>query len=192
VTVRFASPGDGPAAAALHVSQIEAGFLASLGVGFLTRLYRRIAREERSLLLVAEDNGQVVGFAAASLDVTALYRSFLLRDGAVAAVLAAPRLARSWRKALETFRYPGHASSALPKAELLSVAVAPSSRGRGYGRALVAEVTAELRRRGSDGVRVVVAADNHAARALYLSCGFEPVACFEMHAGSTSEVLTCS
>lgn len=192
MTVRFASADDGPAAAALHASQIEAGFLASLGVGFLTRLYRRIARDERSFLLVAEDNDRVVGFAAASLDVTTLYRSFLLRDGAVAAVLAAPRLARSWRQALETFRYPGHTPSALPKAELLSVAVAPSSRGRGYGRALVTEATTELRRRGSVGVRVVVAADNHAARALYLACGYEPMARFEMHAGSTSEVMTCS
>lgn len=192
MTVRFASPADGRAAAVLHASQIDSGFLASLGVAFLTRLYRWIARDQRSFLLVAEDGGQVVGFAAASLDVRALYRSFLLRDGAVAVLLAAPRLARSWRRALETFRYPGQTPSALPKAELLSVAVAPSSRGHGYGRALVTEVTAELRRRGSDGVRVVVAADNHAARTLYLSCGYEPVARFEMHAGRTSEVLTCS
>lgn len=191
MNVRLAQPSDGVVAAALHVSEIDVGFLASLGPRFLARLYRRIARHEGSFVLVAEEGGEVIGFAAGSQNVAALYRSFLIRDGVYAAALAAPQLARAWRRSLETFTYPGAVTAQLPKAELLSVAVAPSSLGRGIGRALVTEVTAELRRRGSDGVRVVVAANNQAARALYQVCGFKPVARFEMHAGSTSEVLTC-
>lgn len=191
MNLRLATPADGRAAATLHESQIDSGFLAALGTGFLTRLYRRVARHRQSFLLVVEDDGRVVGFAAASEDVASLYRAFLLHDGAIAAIVSAPRLARSWRRVLETVRYPRSSGPALPKAELLSVAVAPSSRGRGYGRALVGEATAELKRRGAAGVRVVVGSENQAAIALYRACGFEPAARFEMHAGRASEVLTC-
>ncbi len=191
MNLRLGSPADGRPVAMLHESQIDSGFLAALGTNFLTRLYRRVARHRLSFLLVVEDGGHVVGFAAASEDVASLYRAFLLRDGAVAAIVSGPRLVRSWRRVLETVRYPRSSGAALPKAELLSVAVAPGSRGRGYGRALVGEAAAELRRRGAAGIRVVVGAENQAAIALYQACGFEPAARFEMHAGRVSEVLTC-
>lgn len=182
---------DAEAAARLHAEGIAEGFLSSLGPRFLTLLYRRIVAWPRSFLVVAEEEGRVVGHAAATEDVGALYRQFLLHDGIAAAAVAAPRLALRWRSVLETLRYPSDQGS-LPAAELLAVAVDREHRGRGTGRALVLEANEELARRGTTDARVVVAASNAPALALYRSSGFRPSASIRVHADATSEVLTWS
>lgn len=189
--VRTGIEADAQAAARLHAEQIGEGFLSSLGPRFLTLLYRRVVRWTRSFLLVADEGGVVVGHAAATEEVGGLYRQFLLRDGLVAGAICAPRLARQWRSALETLRYPS-VQSQLPPAELLAVAVASECRGRGIGRALVTAANDELVRRGVDDARVVVAATNAPALALYRSAGFRPATSVQVHADTRSEVLTWS
>lgn len=189
--VRMGSEADAPAAARLHAEQISEGFLSSLGPRFLARLYRRVVRWPRSFLLVAEDAGVVVGHAAATEDVGRLYREFLRHDGLAAGLMAAPRLLRRCRTALETLRYSS-AHDDLPAAELLAVAVASEFRGRGIGRALVTAANEELARRGVGDARVVVAAHNHPALALYRRSGFRPSASIRVHASTASEVLTWS
>ena len=191
MTVRTGTRADTPAAARLHATQIGEGFLSSLGPRFLTLLYRRIVAWPRSFLLVAEEDGVVVGQAAATEDVGGLYRQFLLRDGLVAGAVAGPRLLRRWRLVLETLRYPS-GESELPPAELLAVAVDPDWTGRGIGRALVSAANEELGRRGVANARVVVAASNAPALALYRSTGFRPSASIRVHADTRSEVLTWS
>jgi ribosomal protein S18 acetylase RimI-like enzyme len=189
VAVWAGTESDARGAASLHVSAIAEGFLPTLGEPFLTRLYRRVVRDPGSFLLMSEG-----GFLAGTEDVSALYRTFLVRDGVVAGLAAAPRLARSWRKVLETMRYAkqegGH--EPLPPAELLAVAVDPAARGSGVGRALVTAFTEELRSRRTAGARVVVASDNTAAIGLYLACGFTRAASLEVHEGRSSTLLTWS
>ena len=189
MSVDVGTEADAPAAAELHASQINEGFLPTLGPVFLRRLYRRIVRWEGSFLVVSRDDLGVVGMAAATEDVGRLYRAFLLKDGPAAAVAAAPRLLRSWRKVIETLHYPA-AERALPSAELLSVAVAPRGRGQGLGAELVAAVNEELRRRGVDDAKVVAAADNRTALRLYQAAGYRRTATIEVHGGAPSEVLT--
>jgi ribosomal protein S18 acetylase RimI-like enzyme len=184
-------PSDAPALASLHASEISEGFLPTLGPAFLRRLYRRFCLHPASFVVVAEEesSGEIVGFGAGAEDLGRVYRTFLVRDGVVAGVAAAPQLVRRWRKVLETLRYPS-ATSDLPKAEVLSVAVAPAARGQGVGRALLDALVAELSRRGVPGARVVCATSNVPAVALYESAGFKEAERLEVHAGTTSTVLT--
>jgi ribosomal protein S18 acetylase RimI-like enzyme len=77
----------------------------------------------------------------------------------------------------------------VPAAELLALAVSEHARRRGVGRVLVEACQDEAAARGLDGMRVVVAADNDAALAVYQGCGFRDAARFEMHRGRDSEVL---
>lgn len=189
--VRPGTRADAPAAARLHAAQIGEGFLSTLGPRFLTLLYKRIVAWPRSFLVVAEEDGEVVGQAAATEDVGALYRQFLVRDGLVAGVVAAPRLLRRWRSTVETLRY-GSAEGDLPAAELLAVAVDSAWQGRGIGKALVLAANEELARRGVANARVVCAASNAAALGLYRSSGFRPSATIEVHADTRSQVLTWS
>ena len=187
LAVRAAVVSDAPQLAALHAARISEGFLPTLGPRFLTRLYRRIATSPRAFAYVAVDDGTVVGFAAGSDDVGRLYREFLLRDGLVAAFAAAPRLLRSSRRVVETLRYPSSADvDSLPRAEILSVAVAVRAGRRGIGRRVVAAAVAEFDRRGIDAVKVVAAADNEAAERLYTGEGFTEVHDLAVHGGTAS------
>lgn len=187
--VRPAELRDAPRMAALHASRIREGFLPSLGPAFMTRLYRRIVRSRHAFAFVADDgSGRVGAFAAAATDVGALYREFLLRDGIVAGLLAAPRLVRGARKVVETLRYPSSAGG-LPAAEILAVATDTAVEGRGMGSAVVEAATAELARRGYASAKVVTGGDNAAALRMYRRCGFAPHTSIALHGDAVSEVL---
>ena len=181
--------GDAAVAARLHAAQITEGFLSFLGPRFLRRLYRRIAWSPESFLLVAQSGGGVIGFVAGSSDVGRLYRRFVVRDGPAAAVAAAGRLARSWRRVAETLRHGSSGAGQGRGTELLAIAVEPGWTGRGVGRSLVAAFLDEVTRRGDHAAYVVVAADNAQAVALYRRTGFTPVERFELHAGVTSLLM---
>jgi [ribosomal protein S18]-alanine N-acetyltransferase len=58
------------------------------------------------------------------------------------------------------------------EAELLTIAVAPEARRLGLGRKLVSRFLYQARLRGAQSAFLEVAADNAAARALYLGAGF--------------------
>ena len=189
--LRAGTVSDARISARLHCAQIDEGFLASLGPRFLERLYRRVALFEGSFLLVAEASGAPVGFLAGAKEVGALYRSFIVRDGVVAAIESAPRLARAWPRAVETLRH-GSAETPPGTAELLSVAVDPGARGQGAGTLLVNGFIDECRRRGSTSAQVVVGATNERAISLYSRAGFRQVEEFELHPGTRSLLMRTS
>jgi ribosomal-protein-alanine N-acetyltransferase len=62
--------------------------------------------------------------------------------------------------------------TAADEAEILTLAVTPQARRRGFGRDLVSAAIAEAGRRGARGMFLEVAADNAGARALYEALGF--------------------
>jgi ribosomal protein S18 acetylase RimI-like enzyme len=188
--LRPAVAADADRLADLHIDRIREGFLSSLGVPFLRLLYRRIVGSPSSFALVAVDEEGVAGFVAVAIDVKALYKSFVLRDGARAGVVAAPRLARSARKVLETLRYPSaDGGERLPAAEILSVSVADRASRQGVGGQLVAAALGELQQRDVRSVKVVAGADNVAALRLYERSGFVRHSRIAVHAGTPSEVL---
>lgn len=71
-----------------------------------------------------------------------------------------------------------------------SLAVAPQLRGHGAGRALVARVEAEARRRGTPRLALDVNRDNPRARAFYERLGFVETARATPSAGDRSRVPT--
>jgi len=191
VIPRLAGIDDAKRLAEMHATRITDGFLPSLGPAFLERLYRRIVRSADSFAYVAthDQDDHIMGFAAATTDIGKLYRSFALRDGLIAGAVAAPRLLTSWRRVLETLRYPSAEGADLPNAEILAVAVEPDAAGQGVGRAVVDAATRRLSARGEHAVKVVAGSDNAAALRLYEHCGFAPRARVEIHEGVSSEVM---
>lgn len=192
MTVRPATVADLPRVAELHAQRISEGFLSSLGLPFLRRLYARVLGSPDSFILVNGDQlvapSGVNGFVAGVEDLSALYRRFVLRDGIAAGLRAAPRLIAAVPRVIETLRYPS-TTAALPDSEILAVAVAANAAGQGIGRALVGAATAEFIRRGTSSAKVVTTADNAAALAMYRGCGFVASAPVEVHSGRVSEVL---
>ena len=107
----------------------------------------------------------------------------------IAGFLAAPRLLRSWRRVLETVRYPASEGADLPAPEILAVAVDQRAGGRGLGACVVDAATRRLAEHGASAVKVVTGSDNEVALRLYARCGFEVRTRIEVHEGVSSEVL---
>jgi ribosomal protein S18 acetylase RimI-like enzyme len=188
VATRAAAPSDAPRLAQLHVERISEGFLAQLGPSFLTRLYRRMIRSPQAFVVVAEDAGVVVAFCSAAQDVKRFYREFLLHDGVVAGLSAAPRILRTLPRVMETLRYPATTGD-LPAAEILSVVTDERAAGRGLGSAVLQQALAELRTRGCPAAKVVVGSNNAAALRMYRRGGFDHRARISVHDDVSSEVL---
>ena len=186
--VRFAEIDDAWRLADLHARRINEGFLASLGPVFLGRLYRRVIRSPRAFAMVVEVDGRVVAFCAAAENVSRLYRDFLVRDGLIAGVRSAPRLAKSIPHVLETLRYPA-ATGTLPDAEILAVVTDESAASNGWGSLVLHATLDELQVRGCRSVKVVAGASNAAALRLYERCGFAPNQNITIHDDVASEVL---
>jgi ribosomal protein S18 acetylase RimI-like enzyme len=185
--IRLATTDDVARIAQLHATRIGTGFLSSLGERFLRRLYRRAVLSPDAFVLVTGDP-PVDGFAAVALSTGRLYRSFVVRDGIVAGVEAAPGLLRTPRRTWETLRYPASAVD-LPPAEVLSIAVDERASGRGLGGALAGAVEEELQRRGVDAARIVIAADNSASLGVFTRRGWTLAERVELHSGTPSEIL---
>lgn len=58
------------------------------------------------------------------------------------------------------------------QADILTIAVSKSCRGKGYGALLLEASETELKMKGVDVIFLEVAENNHAAIALYKRCGF--------------------
>jgi ribosomal protein S18 acetylase RimI-like enzyme len=186
--LRPARADDAATVAALHAERISEGFLVTLGPRFLARLYRRIALSPSAVLVVAESGDRIVGFVAAASSTRRLYGEFLRRDAVPAGLAAAPAALRAPRRVWETLRY-GSGDGDLPAAEVLSIAVAANAGGRGIGGALLAAALEELTVAGVPAARVVTAAGNDAALAMYERAGFRRRTRTEVHAGVPQEVL---
>jgi ribosomal-protein-alanine N-acetyltransferase len=71
--------------------------------------------------------------------------------------------------------YGGLAVSSPEESWVQNLAVRPDTQRRGVGRALLADLLGEARRRGTRKVLLEVATTNTVAQRLYLSAGFEPI-----------------
>jgi ribosomal protein S18 acetylase RimI-like enzyme len=191
MNIRSATRSDLARVAQLHAERITEGFLPTLGLPFLERLYARVLAGNGFVLVATDDiPGTAVGFCAGTPDIGHLYRQFLLRDGFVAGLRAAPRIVRALPRVVETLRYPGADDDTdLPSAEILAVAVAGTAAGRGVGSALLDASTSRFTDLGITSAKVVTTPDNEAALALYRRGGFVSAARVAVHSGTTSEVL---
>ncbi len=177
----------------LHASGISEGFLSTLGLPFLSQLYRGIVTSRNSGVLVAHDEKEVLGFISYAHDVRSCYKDVLKRRWLQLGWTLLPNLLRSgvYRKVLETLGYPRHQKcstgspreqrSDSPRPELLSMAVSSKARGQGIGKLLVAALEKEFRRDGVSGYFVVTHADDPVSTGFYSSRGFRQTGSFSSH-----------
>lgn len=192
IEVRMARSEDASALALLHAQSIDTGFLPQLGVRFLRRLYRALIAWPQAVVLVADGGEGPLGFVAGVEDTGRFYRHFAGRHGIPAGLAALPRLLHpsNVRRAWETLRYQGGGIDV--PGELLSMAVAPSLRGRGLGMRLGGELLEALRARGAPSVKVVVGKDNEVALRAYRNMGFRDAGTVHVHGEEASVLLVWS
>ncbi|MHC5062117.1 MAG: hypothetical protein ACYTFK_13715, partial [Planctomycetota bacterium] len=106
--------------ATLHVKGIHTGFISSLGVDFVTLLYKAIAASESAFGFVAKRQKEIIGFVAFTTNVNELYSSVIFRNGARFALTLSKKIFSlgTARAMLETLFYPRRVKKLnLPSAE---------------------------------------------------------------------------
>lgn len=170
--------------AQLHIAGIPTGFISSLGPKFVTCLYEAIASSPNAFGYVHLENEQILGFVAFTENLRQLYCSVCKKAGFRFFLILLFEIF-SWKKIkriLETLFYPKRIEKQnLPDAELLSIVVSDSARGKGIGRNLMQRGLEECAKRKINQVKVLVADFNKPANELYKKAGFQLITRIDSH-----------
>lgn len=182
-------------AAELHLRNLDQGFLSSLGVRFLTQMYRAIDESSEAVLLCASRDGRVVGFISGATGMGPIFHCMLRRPWPVAwALLPSLFRPRQLLKIVEIFRYgrTHEIRLGLPMNELLSIVVDPQFRGQGIAEALYRRLVEHFSAAGVVRFKIVVGNALSPAHRFYRRMGAVPVAEVEVHSGQRSTVFVHS
>jgi ribosomal protein S18 acetylase RimI-like enzyme len=175
--------------AELHIASINQGFLATLGVGVVSRMYRAIDEAPESILIVEVREGHVVGFISGGIGMGHIYKRMLRHPiGLTIALLPSVLRPRRMLRIFELLRYSrrGGRATGLPAAELLSMAVSPEYRGRHIAEHLYVQLVHQFKARGVREFRIIVGAALAQAHRFYQKMGAVPNARIEVHDGESS------
>ena len=136
---------------AIHLAGFEEFFLSFLGPRFLRLYYESIADYPDSVGYVYLDGERVIGFVCGVESPSRFYR-YLIRTRwwrfAVAALGATLRCPSIIPRLFRALSYPGQTSRQEDNVTLTSVAVEPTTQGKGIGAKLVATFLEDMRVRG--------------------------------------------
>ena len=184
--------------ARLHVGELPVGLFPRLGVRFVSRWHRAFVDSPHAVALVAVDpdaegGEHIGGFLIGATDGQAFlhelltrHRTALLRHGIIALAVRPRTLAKFLRTRLRPYlrrlwhsdspaRHiggAGPATTSRPVADLTAIAVVPSLRRTGAGRALVDEFLGRCSRAGTTTVELVTATTSEEAVAFYSATGW--------------------
>jgi ribosomal protein S18 acetylase RimI-like enzyme len=174
--IRRAEERDLDAVTRVHLESFPGFFLSCLGPRFLRLLYQEILNSTDGVLIVAEDGGCVIGFAAGTTTQMGFYRSLLRRRAIGFAFAALPYALRRpiiVPRLLRALRRPAESAGSSAAACLMSLAVDPAAGGTGIGGRLVGAFCDELRARGSERVCLTTdAVGNDGVNRFYIRQGF--------------------
>lgn len=183
-------PGDVEQVAILHQTYMNRGFLATLGVGFLEKLYAGMVTSDNAFCIVARDGARDVGFVSGTKHVSRFYKEFIVNNFFSVVIILLPKIfnAKTVKKVVETLVYPMKKEASLPDAELLSIVVEESYRVKGVSKELFNLLVHEFASRHVNRFKVVVGADLAAACRFYEKMGGVLHSEIEVHQGIKSRV----
>lgn len=176
--------------AELHKTNIQTGFISSLGSLFLEILYKSMIASKSAFCIVAEEDGKIVGFISGAISVGGFYKDFLRKNFLKANTILLPKLLNPnfVRKIFEAIFYPVRKDSALPYAELLSIVVDKNYRNKGEAQKLFEELVKEFRKHNIKQFKVVVGSNLKAACNFYEKMNGILHSEIEVHKGEKSKV----
>ncbi|WP_298529758.1 GNAT family N-acetyltransferase [uncultured Ruminococcus sp.] len=124
----------------LHTRAFPDFFLTQLGVDFLDALYKGYLSDERSGIIVAENNGRLAGFIAYSYDYPNFYKGLMkkhLLRFAVCSMGAALRHPSFIKRLLGAFKKSDSVVKSEKYVELASICVDPRMGNHGIGSKLI-------------------------------------------------------
>jgi hypothetical protein len=176
--------------ASLHIASIPSGFLPTLGLNFLSLMYRCIDEAASTILITKYKDDQLVGFVTGSVGTANLYRLMLLHPFTL--VFALLPLVFSAKKVRKIFSILNHSSGSVrasyPAPELLTICVNSSFRRQGVADELYVKLCNHFKSKSVNEFVIIVgkALD---ANQFYLKQGASVVGQLQVHAGSNSNVF---
>ena len=124
----------------IHLKTFKGFFLTFLGKGFLKELYKGYAEHQRSGLLVAEEDGKILGFLAYSEELGSLYK-YLIKNKLIQfawySFWAFLRKPSSMMRLFRAFLKPKESAREDSYIELASIGVLPEQKGKNIGTKLI-------------------------------------------------------
>jgi GNAT superfamily N-acetyltransferase len=179
------------AIARLHQQGIPSGFLSSLGIEFLMRLYASIAASREGILIAAVDtDNQVIGFVSGTTEIRPVYKH-LLRHNFIFLVLLFLKFIFSFatiKRILESKKYSAsrHVLVDSVSAELLSIVVDARFHGKGIASGLFNALVQGFHEKNVNGFKIIVGSKLVQAQRFYLKIGAVKIAEIEVHQGERS------
>lgn len=177
--------------ALIHLTCIDQGFLSSLGLSFLTLLYECIDYDENSTLIIEKINDKVLGFVAGGRTMKSIYFMMLRRFPRLCLALL-PSLMNPIKiyKIIELVCF-GNSKKNIPatlQAELFSIAVIDSEKGRGLAQKLYYSMAQAFTRQGESEFFIVVGNKLNRAHGFYTKMGAQRLDVVSIHKGQTSTI----
>ena len=177
-------------AASLHIASIPSGFLPTLGLKFLSLMYRCIDESASTVLITKYSDDQLVGFVTGSVGTSSLYRSMLSHPFVL--VFALFPVVFRIKKVRKIFSILSHSSGSVrasyPAPELLTICVNSSFRRQGIADELYFKLCNDFKSKSVNEFVIVVgkALD---ANQFYINQGASIVGELQVHAGTDSNVF---
>ena len=190
--IRLANKIEADQIAKIHHQEINRGFLSQLGIKFLVNLYKAMIVSDSAFIVVAEEDGRVIGFISGCTNVSKFYRDFYKKYALSAFFILLPQIFKPsiLKKILETLKYPKEGKKDLPKAELLTIAILKEFHGQGIAQKMFEKFVSEMEKRGINVFKVVVGESLSQAIKYYEKMGFEFHSSCSIHGKELSRIYT--
>jgi len=188
-SIRLASEKDVEEIAELYHKEIKTGFVSSLGVPFLTKLYKAIIKSKDAFCIVAEIDKQINGFIAGAVNINKFYWHFSKKYFLKAGLSFFSKVLKphNIKKIFETLFYPRKRID-LPKAELITIVVKKEFQNQGLEEALFKNFVREMKKRGARSFKSTISETFKSTIEFYEKMGLKFHRSVEIHKGHPSRV----
>lgn len=178
MTIRNANNNDLENIVMIHCDAFKGFFLTSLGTDFLKFYYTNFVKSKETVTLVAEEDGRVVGFSAATKNCkgfnSRLIKSNLFSFGTLSLKLLFTNPKALLRLVKNLTKKSSEVEDNEEYAELYLIGVDKSQQGRGIGKKMLAATEVALKEKGVEKASLTTDYDNNeSAVGFYLSMGYE-------------------
>lgn len=177
--------------AKIHYEALNNTFLSSLGASFLKDMYNALANDSKSIIFVAEENGEIAGFISCILDSDAFIRRIILKSPVKLLISISYCIIKNpstIKKILQTLRYGKLCFIDNVDTELLAIAVIPKFQRAGIGSSLFKVLLEELKSQNTKQLKVLVGQELVSAQNFYKKHNFVLKRTIELY-GKKKDIL---
>lgn len=161
----------------IHLNTFKGFFLTFMGKGFLYQMYKSYTQHSKSDILIAVENGKILGFLSYSSDMSGLYKYMIkhkLIPFAWYSLGAFFRKPKTFMHLIRAFLKPGEAKREEKYIELSSIGVDPAYKSKGIGTMLVSALKEKVDFKENKYITLETDAENNEiANHFYKKNGFE-------------------